>query len=106
MAEEETSGWVCCKCGSPNFYDEICFVCGHPKCETCKNLTEEEAKQITEGEQKAGAWLTGQERNKSTFSKEAYEKNLKETQLADLQEQIESQMEEVGERKDVPRKKR
>jgi len=103
---EEISNWICCSCNSPNFDTDACVICGHSICDKCKKLTEEETKQIIEGKEKASTWLIGQERNKRVFSREAYEKNLNETQLQELQEQMESQMEEGEERKDVARKKR
>lgn len=106
MAEEENSDWTCCSCGSSNSDVDVCFICEHPRCDTCKTLTENEVQEIVEGQEKAGAWLIGQKRNKETFSEEAYGKNQKEIQMQELQEQIESQMEEAGERKDVQRKKR
>lgn len=73
MSEQKTSAWSCCQCKTNNFNVDICFICGHPICDTCTILTDEETNKIMIGTERAEGWLMGQEQVKKTWNEKAYE---------------------------------
>lgn len=76
-----------------NFDSEACLYCEHQKCGKCKEMDEKERTQALINAEKAKAWLIGQDEVKKSFNVGAYEKNKLEGKMRELEEKVDSVME-------------